>query len=284
MPFKSKIMKMHFQHILLFLAGIVLIASCTKKVNAIANPDSEMGFFNASEYVQAQILNTNRAVDLLIDAPDTTYPESYVPNTSNPNFSNGTGFYQYPAPNPNTIGSTSWVNYMRIVPGTHTVTLTDTSGAHHVLITNRVETSDLPVTLYYSDSLGHFRGYICRDNVTESANAIQLRVFDLSPDAGKVFFTIGGQPATGFPDTLRYGAITPFTAWTNPVADTLQIRFYSTSDSVDILASAPLTASPGHAYNVVFTGYMNQQFFPDPVSGQFLYFNNDLKLILTQND
>jgi hypothetical protein len=266
------------------LAGmILLVAACQKHVNVVSDPAAQLSFFNASEYVLGQTLNTSGFSFLLIDAKDTTHSGVGGPSiASTPSFSGGQ--YQFPNFFYYTRQPVSWISYMRVHPGLHTVTLTDTGG-HHSLMTTAVKTAQgNPVSVYYSDSLGVFRSWTLIDTVSEISTAVKLRVFDLSPDAGNVFFTIGGRAATGFPDSLRYGQITGFVPWDNPVADTLQFRFFNTGDSVDIIASGSLSVMPGHAYNVLLTGYMSSQFFLDTLTGSYLNFNPDLKLLFTQNN
>ncbi|MBN9379755.1 MAG: DUF4397 domain-containing protein [Chitinophagaceae bacterium] len=263
-------------------AMVLLAGACQKKVMVTSTPDSQISFYNVSEYIQIQTLNTSGQSFLFIDAKDTTHSGVTVPVSNTPSF--GSGEYQFPNYFYYTRQTLPWISYMRVHPGEHSITLTDTGG-HHPLITSAVTTvPGSPVSVYYADSLGHFRSWVLTDTVTESAGAVRLRVIDLSPDVGNVFFTIGGQPAAGFPDHQQYGQISPFVAWPNPVADTLQIRFYNTRDSVDVVASGSLSVTPGHAYNVVLTGYTNSQAFPDPVTGRYLNFNPDLKVLLTQNN
>jgi hypothetical protein len=248
-------------------------------------PDAQIAFFNASEYVQSQLASAPyEAADILMDQPDTTF-EGHVANTlQNPLFSNGAGLYQFPSTNTNGASVQSWQEYLRTTPGLHTITLTDT-GAHHPLVTNQVQTAPgLPVTLYYSDSICHFRTFVCRDAVNETPDAAQLRVFDLSPDAGNVFFKIDSLPATGFADTLQYGTITHFTPWKIPAATTLQIYFYAVGNTTNVLATAPLSVLPGHAYNIIFTGYASFESGPDPFTGRWINFFSDLRIILTQNN
>lgn len=253
--------------------------SCHKTGLLTDKADAQISFYNASEYVQNQLKQSNGGakIDILIDTPDTTthadgsslYLAAFRNNNSN--------LYQFPNL------SSPWISYMRIPSGLHTVVLTDTSSNHRPLAYTRVSgIPGEPRTIYYADSLGQFRTWILTDTVNIPDKYIGIRVMDLSPDAGKVFFTINGLPAAGFPDSLQYGQVTPFVRLPNPVADTLQLRFYNVSDSADIVALVFLSASPGHAYNLILRGYQNGQSFADQGTGQSLSFLPDLNAVTTQ--
>jgi len=264
------------------LTAILILAACRKNANEWSQPDSQIGFFNASEYLQNQMLNTHGRSYILIDTKDTTHSGSTASVT--PFFGNGENLFQFPNFFYYSLQPLPWISYMRMHPGTHTITLTDTGGVHPLITTGVTTAPGNPVTVYFADSLGYFRSWALTDAVKEMPGMVMLRALHLSPDAGNVFFTIGGQAVTGFPASMQYGQITSFVARPNPVADTLQIRFYKAGDSVNVLTSASLSVLPGHAYNLVLRGYLNNRSFKDPITGKYLNFYPDLKVMLTQND
>ncbi|MHA4806904.1 hypothetical protein ACX0G9_02290 [Flavitalea flava] len=275
--------------------GGVFLPACHKTGNITDIPDSPISFYNASEYLRSHLEDPTGTGYyaafgyILIDTPDTvTRPDgSALSIAAFNNYSQNT--YQFPNLGFYYEGYSSnqkqtWISYMRILSGLHTVVLTDTGGLRPLAYNRIATTQGSPMTIYYADSLGVFRSWPLLDAPVVADNTIGIRVLDLSPDAGNLFFTIGGKLATGFPDSLQYGRISDFVPWPNPVSDTLTIRFYQTSDSNTVVTSTSIfNASPGHAYNLLLRGYMNYQSYTDPFTGKLLNVNADLKAVVTQN-
>src|SRR5258708_40059430 len=153
------------------------------------------------------------------------------------------------------------------------------------MIRGQVNTgSACPVTVFFADSLGSFRYWVTQDTLTNLPGQIRLRVLQLSPDAGQVFFTVNKRIATAFPDSLQYGSVTPFINLDNPVSDTLTIRFYHVGDTTNILTRAFLYADPGRVYTMVLKGYVNSQAYPDPKTpGNTVNINPDLSVVINKN-
>lgn len=270
--------------ILVFLLAVSLLLAACSKVSHIqgeTDPDSEIAFFNASEYLKLQQQNSTVPCFLLIDKNDWMYTGSLTVHDSIPYFAPGTN--EFPLDGYDATVVCPWIQYLRLYQGTHTVTVTDTAG-HHPMITAQVATVNaIPGTVYFADSLGAFRYWAVPDTTTVPAGSVGLRVIDLSPDAGNVFFAIGGQPAAGFPAVLNYGQVTPFISWPDTLTG-LNVGFYAVGDSSVALVNISLSISPGHSYNIVLNGYQNSQSFPDPITGNMLTFSPDLNIALTQDN
>lgn len=274
----------------LILGGSYL-SSCRKTGNLTDNSDAQISYYNASEYLQSELASNRGYCYILMDTPDTT-SRSDGSALSIPYFNGEMYLNQFPNSYFYSRYNQPWISYMRISTGLHTIVLTDTGGTH-ALVYNRVNAvHNVPLSVYYADSLGHFRSWVVRDSTTIPDSSIAIRVLDLSPDAGNVFFTINGQyvggvineqSAGGFPDSLQFGKISGFIPWHNPVADTLVVRFYQTTDSTDVLTSGYLSATPGHSYNILLRGYLNPPTFSDPFSGKQLQYKVDLRTTITQN-
>jgi hypothetical protein len=267
-----------------WMLAVAALQACHKTGNVTDTDDSRISFYNASEYLQNQIQNGYGKSYLLIDTPDTTLrPDGTAQQL--PGFVRDLWGYQFPNFFYYTRSVQPWISYMRIAAGTHTVLLTDT-GAHHPVAFNRIKTTpDIPLSVYYADSAFQFRSWILPDTAAVPGNAIGIRVLDLSPDAGPVFFTINGQyvNSAGFPDTLKYGRVSSFIPWANPVQDTLVIRFYQTADSSNALTTSLLYSTPGHAYNLLLRGYLTGGTWQDPFTGRSQSVQADLQTVITQN-
>lgn len=280
-------MSKHYNILVLMLTAVALLAACKKVRNlqGEGSPDSQIAFYNASDYLKNQLSGGNSFSYLLVDyAATTSLNFDSIPNFNSAGANPGS-LYQYPSDQYNSRLPQPWIEYLRLYQGAHTITLTDTGGRYLLHTANVTTVHGVPSTLYFTDSMGVFRNWLLPDTMTPQPATAGIRVMDLSPDAGAVFFTIGPKGATGFPDSLTYGQITSFVPWPDTTATTLNIRFFQVGgDSVTILANAPLTLSPGHGYNVLLCGYFNYESFPDPVSGNFISVAPDLTIQLTQSN
>jgi hypothetical protein len=87
-----------------------------------------------------------------------------------------------------------------------------------------------------------------------------------------------------FPDTLKYGTITPFIQYPIAPKDTLRLRFYSVSDSVNALASQTLVIQSGNAYSIVLAGYNQQQVYVNHHTGSTMNISPDIQVLLFKNN
>lgn len=257
------------------VAGLMLLLACSRK-DDLSPVDTKVGFYNASEFVRLQLQNNYRPGYLFIDTKDT------VGIATTPRFQTGTFVNQFPNifyyqnhPQP-------WLDYMHLFAGTHQLLLMDTSG-HRVLVKDSlVARHDQQTTIYFADSLGKFRTWKVSDEANIATDAIGLRLIHLSPDFGKMYFTVNGQKVTGFPASVDYGDVTAFIPRPVKGPDTLKIRIYHPETPEQSVLSATLLTTPGSAYNIVLKGYENAQSFNDPVTGDFLSFDGSLRVALTQ--
>lgn len=264
------------------LLFLLVITSCKKSEDPLRNTDASLSLYNASEYLQSAV-NNGRRIQILIDSPGTSYSFHGDSAYYHPSFGSSPFQYQFPNEFYNSTLSHPWIKYMRMYPGAHSISLMDNDSRRSLTITSAGLRTDVPTSVYFADSLGNFRSWVTIDTLTRIDSAIRLRVLDLSPDAGSVFFTIDGHPATGFPDSLQYGRITNFLPWHNAASGKLLIQFFNTTDSTTILAGSFLDAAPGHTYNILLRGYKKGQICNDPVSGRPLRFSPDLVVTITQN-
>lgn len=254
----------------LFIACITMSA-CKKIVAPVTAPDSELAFFNVSQYLIGETPQSGGICYVLLDSPAAAYPSFSF------------GAYQS---TDNELNSTQpWVIYMHLRPGTHTLALTDT-GAHHELVRQGITTNaQYPTTVFYADSLGVFGSWVTKDTLISLPGQVRVRLLDLSPDAGSLFFTVNTQaPPPGSPSVLRYGSVTSFVNYPNITGDsTLLLSFYNPGDSATLITAAQFQASPGHSYTILINGYENAQYLTDPYTGNFDQYPPDLKAQVYQN-
>lgn len=273
----------------IMIAGLCILllsmAACKKSQPIVTVTEGQICYFNVSEYLQNQLINlTNgRRSYMLIDS--NLMNDGGIPKYALdlPYFDNQWYSFQFPNNQFNSqTPQQGWIYYMRIAPGAHFVNLTDTGG-HHTLVSAGIKVvSSVPTTVYFADSLGFFRYWQVYDTVKTSSSGISLRVLDLGPDAGPVTVTIGNLPVPGITDSLVYGQVTGFVPYPVSTDTTLQIRVYALGDNTTVLASVPFNASPGHAYNLVLKGYLNNQSFPDPYEGGTIDLSQDFGIIIRQ--
>jgi hypothetical protein len=245
-----------------------LCSGCREKVVTLpgSSNDAQISFFCASTLLMQS------GGYVLIDYTDTTFPppspSQLALNDSVPSFS-AISRYMYPTTVYNRTLPVPWVFYMHLKPGKHSFTLLD-GGTQFRAVDESLLSANIPASIFYTDSMGYFRSVVLEDQYTIQNSQVSLRLVDLSPDAGKVFFTISGQQASamGFAPTYSYGKNSGFVNLPNPVSDTLQINFYQAGDSVDVVASNFLPVNPGHAYTFTLQGYFNPNpTYTDPLTG-----------------
>ena len=259
-----------------------LCHSCREQVETPAgrSDDAQVSFICASAQMTYE-----GAGYVLIDNTDSAFPQVRPDLTNQPNF-NSTDKFMYPNTPFNASLAVSWTIYMHLYPGKHSFTLLDDgllfrAGDQYQLAANA------PVSIYYADSLGLFRSLVLQDHFTTSNSQVNLRFLDLSPDAGKIFFTIDEQPAAaqGFDSTYSYGQSSTFINFPNPVSDTLRISFYQAGDSVDVIAREFLQADPGHAYTFALQGYYNTNpSYTDPLTGNPVTPPGGLSVLVNKNN
>ena len=271
-------------YVLAFIA--VLCHSCREQVTTPAgrSDDAQISFICAS----TQLMNINgygiSDGVVLIDNTDSAFPQ-VRPDISNQPFFSAADKFMYPFSEFNTTLTVPWIFYMHLYPGKHSFTLLDTG-----LLFRAVDQFQLPanapVSIYYADSMGFFRSLVLQDQFTTNNSQVNLRFLDLSPDAGKIFFTIDEQPAAvqGFDSTYSYGQHSAFVNFPNPLSDTLRINFYQAGDSVDVIAREFLQADPGHAYTFALQGYYNTNpSYIDPLTGHFENPLGGLSILVNKN-
>lgn len=239
-----------------FVALIIFLAACKKelKTPAAESPDAKVAFISVSPQLSNDLIPYGTAY-VLKDITDTNATKQFL-NTM-PALNIGSKM-QYPTTVSNTSLQQPWIEYLHLPSGPHLFTLVDTS--HFLRVRDQVNfQADKPVSIYYADSLGHYRSFILPDDFTSNPGEVGLRFLNFSPDAGNVFFTIDEKPASasGFVNSFKYGQITPFVNYPNPRADTLRVNFFQASDSTTVIASAFVQAAPGHAYTLALQGYLN---------------------------
>jgi hypothetical protein len=268
---------------------VLALAACRKQLPAANAPGTlgEITYLNVSEDLKAQISQVGRASEfshVLVDHPDTTYvnlsDEDSIPYfmLSNP--------VQFPIPDTyNETTGIPWIKYSLLNQGSHQLILTD-SGHHPVVQLPVTVSRDTPVSVWFMDSLGKYRGMAVPDIFNPRNDAAGLRVVDAAPDAGPVFFTINKAyvGTAGFPDTLNYGGISGFIQQPVTLQDSLRLRFYRVGDSADVLTKQTLIIQPGHAYTFVLAGYSQQHSYVNPHTGKRMTLNADVQVLLFKNN
>lgn len=257
---------------LLIAIACMVMGACKKIVAPVTAPDSELAFFNVSQYLIGETPQIAGKCYVLLDSPAAAYPTfSFGDDQSTDNVTNT---------------AQPWVLYMHVYPGAHSLALTDT-GAHHELVRQEITTSaQYPTTVFYADSLGVFNSWVTKDTLISLPGQVRIRLLDLSPDAGSLFFTVNSQtPPQGAPSVLQYGSVTSFVDYPNITADTtLLLSFYNPGDTTDLITAAQFQASPGHSYTVLINGYENAQYLTDPFTGGSSSYPPDLKASVYQNN
>lgn len=268
------------------LVAFLAFAGCKKTVAPQEGaPDSQLAFITVSEYLNAQMTYGAAGIAyILLDtslASFTSEGSSYIPL---PFFHYG--IYQSPESYTNATSTQPWIEYMHLYAGAHTMTLTDTGGHDAVINHEALNTNPAyPTTVIFADSLGTFGAWVSTDTLVTVAGQIRIRLVDLSPDAGSIFFSIGGQaPPAAAPLSMNYGKETGFINFPSTAADTtLPFLFYNAGDSTDVITVASLQASPGHSYTIIVQGYENSASFNDPVTGKNVSISPDLRTMVLQD-
>ena len=269
---------------MLIVINVGFLSSCKKEAlpDTVGN-DGQISFFNVSAQLSNDVGYSGNAY-VLTDLTDTIYKSGNLPGNNTPVF--GQNEFQYPSTIFNSTLRQPWVMYMRLKTGMHQFTLVDTG--HYLRVRDKFAIApNAPVSVYYTDSLGYFRSLILQDQLINKPGIVRLRFIDLSPDAGKVFFTINEKAASssGFVQSLKYGQSAPFVDYPNPRTDTLRINFYQAADSSTVVASAFLQAAPGRSYTLALNGYYNQSIsYPDPKNGQYKSFSGFLSVLINTNN
>lgn len=276
------------------IAILIIGISCQRTVTTPYQPDAQVSFIGVSAQMQSALSGGKGVYPIFIDLPDTSLqsipfsdnslPYSFTNVYQNVGYFNKDNNYQFPTTSYNASQQASWIRYMRLTPGSHVFSLLDT--AHNVRHRDTVDMAqNMPISVYYGDSLGYFRSWVLKDTLVSDAEKIRLRFLDASPDAGNVFVKVNDRPTpAGFPDSLKYGMVSSFTDYNNPVSDTLRIYFYHVGDSTNILARSFLQAEPGRSYTLTLAGYVNSNIgYTDSVSGTHLTGSIGLHVIVNKN-
>jgi hypothetical protein len=267
----------------------MVLTSCNKKVSpneaALAPSPGKIAYVNVSEDLLQQLTYAQPArywSHVLVDNGDTSYGVNGRPLNSTFAFFNAEYPTQYPTDRFNITQDQPWLRYSSIDAGKHQFILTDTG--HHAVIKSTFEvTANEPITLFFADSLGSYHAFPVKDAIQPAAGKTGLRFIDLSPDAGKVFFTINNETATGFPDTFQFGKISSFVTYNRSARDTMRLRFYQAGDSSTVLARSTLYTEPGHGYTILLTGYLQYASYSNPVTGQYMGISPNLRVMLYKN-
>jgi hypothetical protein len=252
---------------------VILIAlcmmSCKEQVQTPAglSDDALVSLICASPQLISD-MGGNGESYVLLDNTDTAYPPVKPDITNQPVFQAYTK-YMYPTTAFNETLPVPWSDYMHLTPGKHTFTLLDTGRLFRAVDQSQLGANQ-PVSIFYTDSLGHFRSIVLLDQATTPGNQVGLRFLHLSPDAGSIFFTIDEIPASmqGFDSAYLYGQASSFINYGNLTSDTLRINFFQAGDSVDVIVREFLPVNPGHAYTFALQGYNNPSpQYTDPLTG-----------------
>ncbi|TDW96825.1 DUF4397 domain-containing protein [Dinghuibacter silviterrae] len=256
----------------------LLLSACRKTVQPDSTSDDALISFICTSPQLINDMSTGIPSYVVIDSSATTNIKS------GPGFAKGSQ-YTYPTTAYNQTQSIPWIYYMHLHPGAHTFTLLDTGLRPRVHDTLNLP-ANAPTSVYYTDSLGYFRSLVLRDSFNTQDGQVNVRFIDLSPDAGRIFFSIDEKPASvqGFDTTYAYGHNSAFINYPNPVSDSLRINFYQAGDSVDVIARLFLQADPGHAYTFALQGYVNTSpGYTDPLTGNYETPTGGLSVLVYKN-
>ncbi|WP_158559309.1 hypothetical protein [Deminuibacter soli] len=145
--------------------------------------------------------------------------------------------------------------------------------------------SDVPVSIFYTDSLGYFSHYVAADAFTRQDKKIGLRIINLSPFDQPVFLTFNQRAIDSLPDEIRYLQHTGFVPVNMATDSLLNIKAYQQGDSLDILAATQLRVYPGHAYTILLSGYTsnNPGSYTDPLTGRLVFLQTTYAIKVFQN-
>lgn len=258
-------------YIALLLTVLWLFSACRKQVQTLTDSsnDAQISFICASPQLISELGRSGNA-PIMVDYAGNIFPPPEPLSVYQPSFNSQQKFI-FPTTSFNETLEVGWSFYMHLYPGTHTITVLDTG-----LFPRNSDTCSLkanaPVSAFYADSMGYFSSFFLEDKFSIQDSQVSLRLVNLCPDAGNVFFTIDQQaaPALGFASSYSYGQSSPFINYPNPSFDTLRIYFYQAGDSIDVIAREFLPVFPGHAYTFTLQGYVNPSpMYTDPVTGDF---------------
>jgi len=268
--------------------AVLSVFACTKEINPRSisgGGGGRVSWFNLSEDVLAQLKVTYNTIYVLIDSSDTAIGKKGPAYLSPiPYFNASSSFLtQYPTDQFNNSLGQPWARYVPLAAGAHTLILID-SGQHPIDTTKLTVSPTDSLSIFYSDSLGVYKTFVFRDTLIPQPTNTGLRVIDLSPDAGKVVFTIDRMQPSGFPDTLQYGTVSSFVSrGASPAGDTLKVRFYDPTDMTTELARSTVYTRPGHGYTIVLTGYARSESYMNSYRGKQVFMSADLRVTVYQN-
>lgn len=237
------------------LLGICFASSCKKDPQpVVSDKTGKLTFINASYELNAYVAGNRSVVPLFWDKIDTTLAMgAHYGFSSPPQFDASTWNLQFPNYNMGDYtqpGQAYWPNK----PGNHTVIVADTAknGLFNIDLTT---SATIPQSLFITDSTGIFRSVLLNDDKPVDDGTVNMRFLNFCPDAGDVFMTVNDQQVTGLSEPVGFCGYHNFAPVPVTGPDTLVIRLYKATDTVNILARFYATVYPGHAYTVFFSGY-----------------------------
>ncbi|MBN9379750.1 MAG: DUF4397 domain-containing protein [Chitinophagaceae bacterium] len=241
---------------------LLLTGGCKRENGPLTTPNAQVGFYNASYCLSLMISDAHGShkAPLLLDNddPDYTPPPQGAASQTLPSFdSRATSSLQFPNSGTNAGILQPWILYMRVSSGQHRLLLLDTNLVHRRILDTTVfnAVTDVPRTIYFSDSMGVFRSVITRDEQKLLQDSIRIRLVDLSPDAGMVTLVVN---KTGhFFYSAAYGSVSTYVNYPLKDAARLTMQVRSSVDSTKVLARTILNASPGRSYTLLLQGYNN---------------------------
>lgn len=241
---------------------LLLTGGCKREDSPLTTPNARVGFYNASYCLSLMISDAHGShkAPLLLDNddPDYTPPPQGAASQTLPSFdSRGASSLQFPNSSVNGGILQPWLLYMRVSSGQHRLLLLDTNLVHRRVLDTTVfnAVTDVPRTIYFSDSMGVFRSVVTRDEQKLVQDSIRIRLVHLAPDAGRVTLVVN--KTVHFFDSTVYGSVSMYINY--PLADAarLTMQVCSSTDSTRILARTILNASPGRSYTLLLQGYSN---------------------------
>ncbi|HVI45010.1 MAG TPA: hypothetical protein VM802_09070 [Chitinophaga sp.] len=261
------------------MLAVILLASCSKDADPVERPVlANISFYNASTALTGEFVHGGSISNhILIDSYDTTYQDKDNIIGKVPGFG-----LSYLNAFPNLIQG--WTAYQELLAGAHKLILADTSG--RVLDSNTVRLDkDIPATVFYGDSLGHYRSIALADKFIPAEGKIGVRIINLSPSTDSVYITFNKEVPAGFPSATYYGNYTSFIPVDFTGRSTINVKVLKKSQERELLAGTVLEAAIGHAYTLVISGYSdnNPGIYIDPRKGRSVEIKNNFTITVIKN-
>lgn len=263
------------------LAALVWLAACNKKNDSVYPADGGLAFYNASQLLRQEVQGKGLPALILLNAndpADTTYGV-HMPDFR-PSFGGSESQQFFPRKAIN-VTSPPWLGYMRVRPGLQEVSFlqTDSSFIMQTTIQTFIDKNDC---LFLSDSLGTYYTTEMEENSNPGLQSVQLKVLNLSPDAGSLQIKVNDADLQQLPYRSQTGFkdfATPSSSETFP----MRIQVVRTAAGNEIAGRTTINATPGHSYTLIINGYYNSAAYTDKHTGEQISMVPDFLLSVVRN-